>query len=142
MKPLKSFTVLGEPVEVLVDGQMTNGAFSVITQTSPPGGGPPPHSHANEDEIFTAIDGDFELFDGTAWHPLPQGSTTRALRGGVHSFRNSSGRHAKMQVIISPAGFEEYLEEISPLALPQDLDKLLQISAEYGITFAPSTDVG
>jgi len=135
VKPLKSFTVLGEPVEVLVNSQMTNGAFAVITQTSPPGGGPPPHSHTNEDEIFTAIDGDFELFDGAAWHPLPQGSTARAERGGVHSFHNSSKRDAKMQIIISPAGFEEYLEEISPLTLPEDLDRLLQISERYGIKF-------
>ena len=135
MKPLKSFTVFGEPVEVLVDSQMTNGAFSVITQTSPPGGGPPPHGHTNEDEVFTVLEGDFEIFDGTAWHPLPPGSTARGVRGGVHCFRNSGTGPGKMQIIISPSGLEEYLEEISPLAIPQDMDKLLEVSERYGITF-------
>lgn len=137
MKPLKSFMVLGEPVEILVDSQMTNSAFTVLTQTSPPGGGPPPHSHSREDEIFTVLEGDFELFDGTTWHPLPQGASARGVRGGVHCFRNCGESAGKIQIIASPAGFEEYLEEISPLTLPQDMDRLLQISERYGITFPP-----
>jgi quercetin dioxygenase-like cupin family protein len=137
LKPLKSFTVLGEPVEILVDSQMTNGAFTVLTQTSPPGGGPPPHSHTREDEIFTVLEGDFELFDGTKWNPLPQGASARGARGGVHAFRNCGETPGKMQIIVSPAGFEKYLEEISPLTLPQDMHRLLQISECHGITFPP-----
>ncbi len=141
LKPLKSFTVLGEPVEILADGQMTNGAFAVLTQTSPPGGGPPPHSHAREDEIFTVLSGDFELFDGTKWHPLPQGASARGVRGGVHAFRNCGDADGTIQITAWPAGFEKYLEEISPLTLPQDMDRLLQISERHGITFPtpPST---
>lgn len=137
MKPLKSFTVLGELVEILVDRQMANGAFTVLTQTSPPGGGPPPHSHSREDEIFTVLEGDFELFDGTRWHPLPRGESARGVRGGVHAFRNCGQSTGKVHIIASPAGFEEYLEEISPLTLPQDMDRLLQVSESYGITFPP-----
>jgi quercetin dioxygenase-like cupin family protein len=137
MEACKSFTVFGEPVEILVDSSITSGAFAVMTQTSPPGGGPPPHRHTHEDEIFTTMEGDFEIFDGTAWHPLPQGSSARGVRGGVHGFRNCGKTAGKIQVIIYPAGLEMYLEEISPLTLPQDLDSLLQVSERYGISFPP-----
>jgi hypothetical protein len=40
-----------------------------------------------------------------------------------------------MLVFVTPAGMEKYLEEISVLAMPQDVAQLMAISVRYGISF-------
>lgn len=135
MKPVKTFPVFGEPVEVLVPSEDTRGAFSMIVQTSPPGGGPPPHRHDNEDELFRVLEGDFELFDGQQWHKVPEGEYVYTLRGSVHTFRNCGKTQGRMQCIIVPGGLERYLEELSKLQMPGDVEKVMQVSAQYGIRF-------
>jgi hypothetical protein len=58
------FNIFGDSVELLVLSRQTNGAFSIGRQTSKPGGGPPPHFHQNEDEVFSVVTGRFEIFNG------------------------------------------------------------------------------
>lgn len=131
----KTFRVFGEPVDVLVPSEDTGGSFSMIVQTSPPGGGPPPHTHENEDEIFRVLQGEFELFDGKDWHKVPEGEYVYTLRGSTHTFRNCGTTDGKMQCIIVPGGLERYLEELSRCSMPQDAERVMQISAQYGIRF-------
>src|ERR1700712_3576362 len=88
MTPLKTFSVFGEKVEVLVNGAMTQGASAVIVQTNGPGGGPPPHSHTNEDETFMVLEGEFELVVNGEPRPAPLGGAIFAPRGSIHTFRN------------------------------------------------------
>lgn len=135
MKPVKTFHVLGEFVEVLVQSEATHGSFSMIVQTSPPGGGPPPHKHSNEDEIFRVLEGDYELFDGARWTKIPVGEYVYTLRNSVHTFRNCGTSVGRMQCIIVPGGMEHYLEELSAYAMPQDAQRVMELSAQYGITF-------
>ncbi len=135
MQAGKLFNVFGDPVEVIVPASATNGTFSIITQTCQPGGGPPPHSHTREDEAFTVLEGEFELFDGVAWHPLHRGETRYALRGGVHTFRNSGSTIGKILIFATPGGLDRYLTDIAPLVMPQDIADLISISNPYGITF-------
>ncbi|MBS1821394.1 MAG: cupin domain-containing protein [Acidobacteria bacterium] len=136
MKPVKTFNVLGETVEILVTGESTNHSFCMLVQTSPPGGGPPPHSHKFEDEIFTVVEGEFELFDGKQWNKVPPGEQVHALRNQVHTFRNCGKTPGKIHCVAIDGRLDEYLEAISPLRLPEDMARLLEISSEYGITFA------
>jgi quercetin dioxygenase-like cupin family protein len=136
MAPIKSFTVFGEPVEILTNTEMTGGRSCVLIQSSPPGGGPPPHSHQNEDETFFVLEGEYELLANGVWHKLMAGHAMHAMRGGVHTFRNVGTTLGKMLTVVVPAGLEKYLEEISPLSIPDGMPKVLEISKRYGITFA------
>lgn len=136
MRALKTFKVFGEPVEVLIPGEATNGLSSTLTQTSPPGGGPPPHSHTNEDETFFVLEGEYEFLEGGQWHKAEHGRAILAKRGSVHTFRNVGNTTGKMLVFLTPAGLEKYLEEISALSMPQDAARLIAISERYGISFA------
>jgi quercetin dioxygenase-like cupin family protein len=135
MSPLKSFSVFGERIDVLVNSAMSNGASATIVQHVPAGGGPPPHSHAKEDETFTVLEGDFEVFSDGRWHPLAKGEVAYGQRGGVHTFRNIGATPGRVMIFITPAGFENYLEEISHYSPPADMPKILEISDKYGITF-------
>jgi quercetin dioxygenase-like cupin family protein len=131
----KSFKVFGESIEILVSAETTNGLSTTIAQTSPPGGGPPPHLHTKEDESFYVLYGEYEFLKDGQWQPVPHGQAIHAPRGSVHTFRNVGDQVGKMLIFITPGGFENYLEEISAFAMPDDLDKVLAVSERYGISF-------
>ncbi|WP_263367643.1 cupin domain-containing protein [Edaphobacter bradus] len=133
MQPIKSLNILGEKVDILVDGAMTNGASVTVIQTTRPGGGPPPHSHTREDETFTVLEGDFEILSDGQWIKAPVGEVFFAPRGGVHTFRNAGTTTGRILVFISPAGMEGFFEKISGLTTA-DLPKILEAFAEYGLS--------
>ena len=130
------FQAFGEPVEILVSSKATRYAFCTNVQTSPPGGGPPPHRHAREDELFWVLDGDFEFFDGRAWRRFGKDEVKYSLRGYVHGFRNCGAGPGRMLFTAIGGGLDEYLALLSALSLPQDLAQLTEISQLCGIEFA------
>ena len=135
MTTIKSFPVLGDHVDMLVTQEMTGGSSATLVETSPPGGGPPPHQHQNEDETFFVIEGEYEfLVDGT-WVKAFAGDSCYRGRGTIHTFRNCGTTSGRILIFVQPGGFQNYLEEISPLSVPADLGKLIEISNRYGITF-------
>jgi quercetin dioxygenase-like cupin family protein len=140
MTAIKGFPVLGDHVEILVTQEMTGGASATLLETTPPGGGPPPHVHRNEDETFFVVEGAFELLVDGEWIKGVPGDGFYRARGTVHTFRNSGSKMGKMLIFVEPGGFQSYLEEISPLSVPDDLDKLIEISNRYGITFPGISD--
>jgi quercetin dioxygenase-like cupin family protein len=108
----------------------------MLVQPSPPGGGPPPHSHKNEDETFFVLEGDFEILAGGQWTKLAPGQAAQGNRGAVHTFRNAGTAEGKVLIVACPGGLENYLEEISVLSVPQDVGQILAISERYGVTIA------
>lgn len=135
MPPTTSFTVFGEPIDVLISGEMTGGRSATIIQTSPPGGGPPPHAHQNEDEVFFVLEGEYEFLQNGVWSKVDVGEAVWGVRNSFHTFRNVGSTEGRVLIFISPAGLEEYFEEISTLSMPWDLAQLLDISERFGISF-------
>jgi quercetin dioxygenase-like cupin family protein len=135
MPPLKTFSVFGERVDILVDSLTTKGVSATVVQHVPPGGGPPPHSHSNEEETFTVLDGDFELLRNGEWIPLATGEAFYSPRETIHTFRNIGTTPGRIMIFITPGGFENYLEEISPYSPAADMPAILEISEKYGIEF-------
>ena len=134
MSFIKSFEVFGERIDILVNSATSGGASTTLIQHVAPGGGPPPHTHTKEDETFTALEGDFEIFSEGEWSPLARGEIAFAKRGSVHTFRNSGTSHGRVLVFITPGGFEDYLEALSPYFPASDMPKINEISAQYGVT--------
>jgi hypothetical protein len=58
------------------------------------------------------------------------------VRGSVHTFRNVGDTVGRVLIFVTPSGLEKYLEEISPLRVPEDMPRLVEISARYGIAFS------
>ncbi|HZQ55563.1 MAG TPA: cupin domain-containing protein [Bryobacteraceae bacterium] len=132
---MKRFPVFGEPVEILISSKESGGGATTFTQVSPPGGGPPAHSHTNEDEIFYVLEGEYEFLLNGNRRKLASGDAIHASRGSIHTFRNVGTAEGKLLIVTVPGGFEKYLEEISPLSIPQDMERLVEISTRYGISF-------
>lgn len=133
MKAVKRFPVFAETIDIHVTSAMSNGASSVLVSIVPPGGGPPPHIHQKEDEIFTALEGEFELLVDGAWVPLTVGVPTFAGRGRRHAFRNAGKTDGRLQVVAAPGGVDEFLEQLSPLTQTMDMPQIVKLAQRYGI---------
>jgi len=140
MSAIKSFPVLGDHVDMLVTKEMTGGQSATLLETSPPGGGPPPHRHEHEDETFFIVEGEYEFLVDGEWVKASPGDAFYRARGTVHTFRNCGNTKGKIVIFVQPGAFQSYLEEISPLSVPADLGRLIQISNRYGIFFPGITD--
>ena len=138
------FDVFGEPVELLVTSEQTNGGFSIGRQTCAPGSGTPPHIHHNEDEVFSVVTGRFEIFDGNSntWNEIPENGVIFSARGNVHCFRNCGDAPGTIQFVCSGSAFDVFLEGLSKYQMPGDMQAMIDYSATFGIfypTMPPAT---
>jgi quercetin dioxygenase-like cupin family protein len=132
-----NFSVFGEPVEVLLNHNQSDGRLVVVTQTCRPGGGPPPHRHEYEDELFQTVSGRFELFDGAtdSWAEIPPGRVIFSPRGSTHTFRNCGDSDGTIQIVVSGSNLDEFLFGLSRFEIPRDLQPMIDYSATFGITY-------
>ena len=129
----------GDEVTVLLSGQETGGKYSMFSLITPPGGGPPPHLHQNEDEWFWVLEGHAEFFKDGAWNAVPVGSAIFTPRGVVHTFRNAGHTPLRMMMHTAPSGFETFFSRCADefaKSAPPDMARIVAIAAEHGIHFA------
>ena len=134
----------GDVYRFLVTGAETGGAYFAMEAIVPPGGGPPPHIHRNEDETFYVLEGQTEfLLDGEIVVAGP-GDFVSVPRGAVHRFRNASDELTRLILTFTPAGiegfFRETLERAADIsAIPDNIDEVAARYAEaaprYGMHF-------
>jgi quercetin dioxygenase-like cupin family protein len=92
--------------KVLLQGEESDGAVSIVESTMPAGApGPPLHSQAF-DEAFYVLDGEltFELGDGQT--TVTAGKLVFAPRGVPHTVANPTDAPARYLMVLTPAGFE------------------------------------
>ncbi len=123
--------VLGNLLTLLISGKQTNGAFTVFSSTSPAGGGTPLHTHHKEDEAFYVLEGEYEIQCGDQVFRAGPGSFVFAPRDIPHKLTNVSTGQGRVIGVVSPAGFEGFWEEVSQLAPPPDMEKIMAIAKKY-----------
>ena len=99
--------------------------------TSPPGAGTPLHTHHREDEALYVLEGEHEIQCGDQMVRAGPGLFVFAPRGIPHRLTNVSTGPGKVLVVVSPAGFEGFWEELSQLAPPPDMEKIVAIAKKY-----------
>jgi len=75
-------------------------------------GGPGPHSHEDNDDIFYVIEGTATFLLGDRWVQVPKGGFVRAPRGVVHDYRNDTDARVGLLNIYVPGGFERDMSAI------------------------------
>lgn len=96
----------------LATAVQADGEFGLYryTMTGPPSG-PGPHFHRTISESFFILSGTVQLYDGAGWLDATAGDFLQVPVGGVHGFRNASGRRAEMLLLFAPgAPREAYFE--------------------------------
>ncbi len=128
----------GEEVTILLDGEQTGGRLTLWLETTPPGGGPPPHWHINDDETFHVLEGKVSFFQNGAWHEVGPGASAFVPRGQLHTFKNVGEQNSLMLLSTAPAGFEVFFarcaEEFARPGEP-NMPRVFEIAAEHGIHF-------
>ena len=132
---LKAF---GEEVTVKIGGEQSRGGLTLWAEVTPPAGGPPPHFHENEDELFLVQMGRVQFLVRGEWVEPGEGAVVYVPRGNVHAFRNVGEGPSRMWIMTTPSGFETFFArcpgEFAKAGGPE-MGRVLAIGAEHGVHF-------
>jgi len=98
----------GETITFVETAEESNGSRVVMHIAVAPGGGPAPHAHGKQTEVFEGLEGTIELQLGPRRLTLGPGETATVPPGMLHGFRNRSDASATVRVIASPAANIEW----------------------------------
>jgi mannose-6-phosphate isomerase-like protein (cupin superfamily) len=107
----------GGSAHYLATGASTDGKFGLYRwEMGPDPSGPDPHFHRSISESFYILDGTIRIYDGSRWIDTVPGDFVHVPEGGIHAFRNESGRPASMLLHFAPgAPREGYFEGLTGL---------------------------
>jgi quercetin dioxygenase-like cupin family protein len=131
--------IVGDRYTIKSSGADTSGRFALIEALVPPGGGPPPHIHGREDEAFFVLEGELLFHADGLDIAAGVGSWVTLARGSLHHFRNVGDKPARMLIVVTPSGLEDFFLEIGrestePVSpTPEDIRKLIEIAPKYGL---------
>lgn len=124
----------GDSYRFLVTGAESGGKYFAMEAIVPPGGGPPPHIHRNEDETFYVLEGEVEFLLGDQLVKGTAGDFVNVPRGIVHRFHNAGAARARLILTFTPAGIEKFFEETLERANDPDQpppDNIQEVAARY-----------
>ncbi len=135
----KKVNILGTAMLIRIHGRDTGGVVSVVETHDLPGGGPPPHIHQREDETFQILEGEYEFTVEGKTIPAKPGTTLFAPRGVAHTYRYVGQHPGRLMCVITPAGFEEFFEEIGAMSpqQQQDIPRVIEIGKKFGLEILP-----
>lgn len=150
----EAYNIIGEVIAFKVTGTQTGDAFSVVELTSPPGGGPPLHTHPAA-EVFTILEGAFAftgLEGGTPYtvRAVP-GDTVYIPGGAPHTYQAVGPTPGKAVAVLAPGGaMERFFAEagtpvadraapVAPAGPPsgEEIARMVAIAGRHGIAFLP-----
>ena len=136
-------SILGIGYSLLVGGAQTDGAYDLMLFEAPPGIGPPPHVHTQEDELFYVVDGAIEVLRGDETLQLEAGDYVCLPRNVVHAFQNNGQATARFLCWVTPGRLEAFFdafkrewpadEDAPPPPNEEDISKMLAAAEKYGI---------
>jgi len=137
----------GDEITFLATGEETGGTCFIALVSVQPGGGPPPHVHSREDESFYLQEGTLTLqVGGKTIHASP-GDFVHIPRRIVHSFKNTGNGKAKMLMVATPAGLENFFAEAfypavagaeAPTGVTEEFKgRLMAAASKYGLELLP-----
>jgi quercetin dioxygenase-like cupin family protein len=132
----------GEGLAVIkATGADTGGRIAIIDVTEPPGAEAPRHVHHNEDEGFWVLKGEVTFDVGGTTIVATAGDYAFGPRDVPHSYRVGPDG-CQMLFIVTPAGFEDLVREMSVPAAnralppnpqqPPHMEDLPALAASYG----------
>ncbi|HTJ93263.1 MAG TPA: cupin domain-containing protein [Pararobbsia sp.] len=137
-----SYVFLGVRMRVLLTAQQTNGQFTLIEGSMPPGGDGGLHVHDREDETMTILEGELEVTIGDDVRILKAGASYFAPRGVPQRLRNRGEVPMRGVLVTTPGGFDTFVAKAglpadAPMpAMPptqEQIAQLVRLANEHGI---------
>lgn len=152
----KQYVVFGHFFNFLVTGEESEGRYFIYEDHVPPGGGPPPHTHPDE-ELFYIIEGEFEfiLNDVTKPFRVPPGHLVKIPSMAVHTFKNVGTTVGRTITMLLPGNLEQYYRATGIAVTEQgqipdltkepdyanmDLSKAFLLAPEHQVQFVMGDD--
>lgn len=133
----------GDRYTFIVTGEESNGSMFVMDCLVGVGGGPPPHRHLAEDELFYVFEGSVTFTMGDETRVVGPGESAFVPKGTKHSYVNESDTDARMITVYAPAGMEGWFREVCipvtdesaspPPATPELLERMLEAGPRYNV---------
>ena len=126
---------LGFPTRLRATRETTNGAFGLVESwMMPPGFASPYHTHRVEDEAFYLLEGQMAFVCGGEWTVAGPGTFVFGPRNIPHGFKVVGDAPARLLLLCTPGGFEQFVLELSDAApAPPDMAKLVEVAAKFQI---------
>ncbi len=141
----KTISVAGESITFKVTGKDTNGAWTLMEFVVPPHfSGPPPHWHQKETEGFYVLSGTLTVQIEAQTVSAPAGAFALIPPGVLHTFANHADEPVIFLSILSPSGFEGFVEELAAMMQrettwpPKDMSHYKALNAKYGMFNPPA----
>ena len=126
-------TLLGgqSPNDIKVSQKDTNGDLTVFEYVGNEKGGPPLHVHADQDEIFFIVQGEYFFQVGNDKHTLKAGDTIFLPRTVPHTFAQLTD-NGKMFFLFQPSGkMEDFFRAIGNLTSAPTPEQGAKIFADH-----------
>jgi len=133
--------VFQDLVEILITGEETGEAYSLLEDWPAPTYAPLLHVHVAEDEIVRILSGTFTFATEEDERELSAGDLVRIPKGTPHAFRNTGESAGHRLVAFMPAGPERLWAEVgipatdreTPPPNPTDLSGFLAAADRHGL---------
>lgn len=138
----KAYWFDGALMEVKATSEDTNGVFSLIEALFPPGYEIPLHFKRNEDDIFYVLEGDVTFTLGDKIIEGSPGTFLYAPRNIKHKFKIGGSSPAKLLIMFTPGGVEQFFIEsgvraeslqLPPGTIKSDMEKSMAVAQKYGV---------
>jgi quercetin dioxygenase-like cupin family protein len=134
--------IVGDTLTFKATAAQTGGSLMAVEVLAAPGGGPPPHVHAGEDELWYVLDGEFEILMGEETMRASAGAFAFVPRGTLHRFENVGDTPSRVLILFTPGGFEGFFfeaglpvvegESAPPLG-PEEIERSREAAIRYGM---------
>lgn len=126
----------GGVYRIVTTARESCGRHFAFVATEPPGGGPPLHTHATEDEYFLVLEGEITVYINGKIVVAKSGESAFVPRGAAHCFKNCSTREARVLVLFTPGYIEGFFDYGIPVdgTIPSNehlLDRLAEMAPKY-----------
>jgi mannose-6-phosphate isomerase-like protein (cupin superfamily) len=119
----------------------TGGAYGLVEATAPAGSGPPLHVHRDADEAFWVLSGRLTILCGDREFSAGPGDFALLPRDVPHAFLVEGDQPARLLILISPGGGEEFFALAGqpadgpglPPPSPPDMEALQRAAAHVSI---------
>jgi len=139
----RSFWGPGDTYTFLVTGDQSGGSMFAMDCLLGPGGGPPPHRHLAEDELFYVYAGEVEFTVDGVTSTVGVGQSAFIPKGTAHSYINATDRESRMLTIYTPAGMEGWFLEVCtpvtdptlppPPVTPELIERMLEAGPRHNV---------
>jgi len=139
----RSIWVVGDRYTIMCGGNDTGGAFAMMEAIVPPGHGPPPHIHSREDEAFYVLEGEVQFHADGSSFTVTSGAWVTLAKGSLHYFENTGSTPARMLILVTASGLEDFFLEVGREAIegeaepvlptPEDIQRLVDTAPKYGL---------